>query len=142
MNSRTTGLLGMAAFIVVTSGPEEGILVDNFSANGLFVAMITALLATKVYSIFIDKGITIKMPDSVPPQIGNSFGSILPYVAVLGVCWVIRTLLNGFDYEGKMVGTIELEMVKEDKVWKIDSLAKPRFEKLALPKKDSQPAGQ
>ena len=65
--------------------------------------------------------------------------------------WTIKEVMKGsetskavvgFDYEDKMVGTIELEMVKEDKVWKIDSLAKPRFEKLALPKKDSQPAGQ
>lgn len=94
VDSRTTGLLGMAAFIVVTSGPEEGIVVGNFAARGLFVAMITSLLATKVYSIFIKNGFTIKLPDSVPPQIGNSFAAIVPYAAVLGVCWIIRTLLN------------------------------------------------
>ena len=31
-------------------------------------------------------------------------------------------------------------MIKEDKIWKIDSLAKPKFDKLTLPqKKTSQP---
>lgn len=94
MDTRTTGLLSLAAFIVVTSGPEAGIDVANFSANGLFVAIVTSLVATKVYSIFIERGITIKMPEGVPPQIGNSFGAILPYATVLGVCWVIRTLLD------------------------------------------------
>ena len=33
----------------------------------------------------------------------------------------------------KMVGTIEMKMIKENDYWKIDSLEKPKFEKLALP---------
>ena len=32
-----------------------------------------------------------------------------------------------------MVGTIEMKMIKENDYWKIDSLEKPKFEKLALP---------
>lgn len=56
--------------------------------------------------------------------------------------WTIRDVLKGsesskaiigFDYQDKMVGTIELTMIKEDDIWKIDSLAMPKFEKLALP---------
>ena len=47
----------------------------------------------------------------------------------------------GFNYEDKMVGTIELTMIKEDKIWKIDSLAMPKFDKFALPQGNSdQPA--
>ena len=47
----------------------------------------------------------------------------------------------GFNYEDKMVGTIELTMIKEDKTWKIDSLAMPKFDKFALPQGSSdQPA--
>ena len=38
----------------------------------------------------------------------------------------------GFNYQDKMTGTIELTMVKEDKTWKIDSLALPTFDKLIL----------
>ena len=39
----------------------------------------------------------------------------------------------GFDYEDKLAGTVELTMVKEDKIWKIDSLAMPKFDKFTLP---------
>ena len=47
----------------------------------------------------------------------------------------------GFNYEDKMVGTIELTMIKEAKIWKIDSLAMPKFDKFALPQGNSdQPA--
>ena len=38
----------------------------------------------------------------------------------------------GFDYEDSMTGTIELTMIKEDKIWKIDSLARPKFDKFTL----------
>ncbi len=116
VDGRTAGLLGMAAFIVVTSGPERGVDVANFSANGLFVAMVTSLAATKVYSVFIEKGITIKLPESVPPQIGNSFGSILPYMAVLGICWVIRTLL-GIDPVAALMGLLAPLVAGADNVF-------------------------
>jgi hypothetical protein len=39
----------------------------------------------------------------------------------------------GFNYEDKMTGTIELTMIKEEKVWKIDHLAMPKFDKFSLP---------
>ena len=42
------------------------------------------------------------------------------------------TAIVGFDYEDSLVGTIELTMIKEDKIWKIDSLSKPKFDKLSL----------
>lgn len=51
------------------------------------------------------------------------------------------TAIVKFDYEDKLVGTVRLKMIKESKTWKIDSLAKPKFEKLSLPKKKAaQPA--
>ena len=63
--------------------------------------------------------------------------------------WTIKDVMKGsetskaivgFDYEDKMVGTIEMTMIKEDKIWKIDSLAMPKFDKLTLPHgKEPQP---
>ena len=38
----------------------------------------------------------------------------------------------GFDYQGKMTGTVEMTMIKEDKIWKIDSLSSPSFDKVNL----------
>ena len=40
--------------------------------------------------------------------------------------------ITGFNYQNKMVGTVEIMMIKEDKTWKIDSLAMPVFEKFTL----------
>lgn len=55
--------------------------------------------------------------------------------------WTIKDVMKGsdsskaivgFNYQDKMVGTVELTMIKEENVWKIDSLAMPKFEKAAL----------
>ena len=55
--------------------------------------------------------------------------------------WTIKEVMKGsesskaivgFDYQGKMVGTIELKMIKEGKIWKIDGLSRPKFDKFAV----------
>ena len=44
----------------------------------------------------MDRKITIRMPDSVPPNIGNAFTALIPYAIVFIIAWSIRTLLD-FD---------------------------------------------
>ena len=52
--------------------------------------------------------------------------------------WTVKDVLKGsdtskasvgFNYLDKMTGSIELTLIKEDKIWKIDSLSAPRFDK-------------
>ena len=38
----------------------------------------------------------------------------------------------GFNYVDMMVGTIELTMIKEEKIWKTDSLAIPKSDRFTL----------
>ena len=38
-----------------------------------------------------------------------------------------------FDYQDKMVGTIDMNMIREEKIWKIDGLEIPKFDKFTLP---------
>ena len=38
----------------------------------------------------------------------------------------------GFDYQDKMTGSIEMDMIKEGDIWKIDGLSSPKFEKFTL----------
>ena len=55
--------------------------------------------------------------------------------------WTVKDVLKGsetskasvgFNYQDKMTGTIDLTLIKEDRLWKIDSLALPKFEKFTL----------
>ena len=79
---------------------------------------------------------------------GNAVGVLLDKLSEFE--WTIEDVMKGaessraivgFNHEDKIVGTIELTMIKEDKIWKIDSLARPKFDKLTLPQaKSDQPA--
>ena len=72
--------------------------------------------------------------------LGGSAVSVL--LEKLSECeWIIKEVMKGsessraiigFNYQDKMTGTIELTMIKEGKIWKIDSLNKPKFDKFAL----------
>ena len=61
--------------------------------------------------------------------------------------WTIGDVMKGsetskavicFDYQDKMTGSIELTMIKEGDIWKIDSLAMPNFDKFTLPVGDTE----
>ena len=83
--------------------------------------------------------------------LGGNAVSIL--LGKLGDCeWTIREVMKGdtttkaivgFSYEDSMVGmagTVEMTMIKEDSIWKIDRLAMPKFEKLTLPQAEAAQA--
>ncbi|MDO5139235.1 MAG: hypothetical protein Q4D71_12360 [Oscillospiraceae bacterium] len=65
------------------------------------------------------------------------------FLGKLSECeWTIQDVMKGaetskaivgFNYEDKMVGTMEMAMIKEDKLWKIDDLNIPKFDKFTLP---------
>ena len=46
---KSAGLLGLAVFIITTTG-TDGVDVNNWSASGLFVAIVTVLLSVRGFS--------------------------------------------------------------------------------------------
>lgn len=95
-NAKTCGLLGLITFLLLNINViEEGtISVKYFGATGLFVAIIVALVAVKIYKFLVDKKITIRLPDSVPPNVGNAFASLLPFFIIFTLAWFIRSILD------------------------------------------------
>ena len=120
--SKTTGAVGaFFAFmllnynsvgqLVVTA--KDGTLSAGASAfestywggAGLITAMIAGAIAINIIDICYKKHIVIKLPDSVPPAISDSFSAIIPYFFITLVCWGIRTLagLNIPELVGQML---------------------------------------
>jgi len=108
------GLISLASFIAVTpqvatlaeAGPEGADAVGwgflNYSyldARGLFTALLVGLLSSIVYAKLMNRKITIKMPDSVPPAVSKAFASIIPGVIAIYLCgaaaWIVSELTGG-----------------------------------------------
>lgn len=57
------------------------------------------------------------------------------------VDWTVEDILKGenradvvigFDYNGSVIGTVEITMLRDDGEWKIDSFGLPHFDELSL----------
>ena len=74
------GLISIFAFFITTPLTEESALSMQFmGAQGLFGAMIAALIATRLYCFFMTKEkLKIHMPEGVPPMIANTFSALIP----------------------------------------------------------------
>jgi cellobiose PTS system EIIC component len=116
---KSAGLLGLATFIIFTiSGNDSagGFPVTSFSANGLFVCMITSILSVRLYKFLVDKDIKIKMPASVPPAIGMAFTSLIPYALCFTLAWIVRDILN-FDMVSWLTSVLQPVISGSDNVF-------------------------
>lgn len=67
-------------------------------SSGLFLGMITALVATRLFVWVVRKGWKIKMPDSVPPTVSKSFEALIPSFVIISVFFVIDWLATLTSY--------------------------------------------
>ncbi|NTK42680.1 PTS sugar transporter subunit IIC [Enterococcus faecium] len=111
LDSLTAGILALMSFLIVAAPPTR-ILEDmgevtagryiniaNLGSGSLFGAIVTAIISVEIYRFFIEKKITIRMPDGVPPEVTNSFVALIPGAVILIFFWIIRHML-GFDLNG------------------------------------------
>ena len=100
------GIISMISFLIITPMETVGegwAAVTNLplswlGSRGLFAAIIVAIISVKVYCLFVEKNITIKMPDSVPPFISKSFGAIIPAAAITVVFGLISLVIKATPF--------------------------------------------
>ena len=84
--------MALIAFLLlaVAFDEEGGWDVTYLGTKGLFVSMVAAILAVEIYRWFKNKNITIKLPESVPDFVSNSFAMIPLAVGTVLVFLIIR----------------------------------------------------
>lgn len=96
------GLMGLVNFLVlipsvVMSGDVEvtGVISKTWSGgSGMATAIIVGLITGWIYTSVLNRGWRIKMPDSVPTGVANTFSALIPgflsILAAFAVCAVLR----------------------------------------------------
>lgn len=79
-----------AFFILLVQTDDGGFKAIDFEARGLFMAMITALIATRIFAILVKKNVRIKLPESVPSFVANQFSAVVPAFIILPLFLIIR----------------------------------------------------
>lgn len=116
LNYNEIGALAETAKDGTVSAGASAVGITYWGSAGVITAMVAAAISVNIISVCYKKNIVIKLPDSVPPAIGNSFSAIIPYFFITLVCWGVRTLA-GFNLP-EWVGTILMPILgKADNVW-------------------------
>ncbi|WP_206913365.1 PTS transporter subunit EIIC [Enterococcus sp. DIV0849a] len=105
----TSGFLSMLAtlLMVMPVNLQEGvdiagnavaggryIPITPLGSQGLFGAIVAALISVEIYRFTKEKKLEIKMPEGVPPVVGESFAALLPTLLVILVFWIPRHFFN------------------------------------------------
>lgn len=100
------GFLSLVCFLITlnsTVTSESGDIVSNIinkawtAGQGMIGAILIGLVVGYVYSLFINKGITIKMPDGVPANVASSFAALVPGAVLIGASAVVYQMFSSFN---------------------------------------------
>lgn len=87
------GIIALMCFFFVTplgttTDEVTAIPTTWLGAQGVFSAMIIGLLVGRIYVLFKQKNMTIKMPEGVPPMVFKIFESLFPSIAI-GILFIL-----------------------------------------------------
>ena len=95
MNNISTMMAGIVCFLILAvDSIENGFASGYMGSKGLLTAFVTAFMVANVYKFFVKRDIGIKMPDSVPPNIAQTFKDIFPFAACVSVATAIDLIFR------------------------------------------------
>lgn len=111
----TTSLLALVTYFAIvptqiTLGKEvvSGYTMNFFNYEGMFSGLLVGLITAFLYDKLVKSEFTIKLPDSVPSGILNSFRAIIPITVLLVIFSVIKELVDiaGYDSLQAMIAKL------------------------------------
>lgn len=97
-------VIALSSFLVLTRSdavtPNGKFTITNVipkdwtSGQGMIAAIIVGLLVGWAYSAMMKRHWTIKMPDTVPSGVSNSFAALIPAFIILSVTFVVYALVH------------------------------------------------
>lgn len=76
---------------------------DGLGSQGLFTAILAAMVVVRVQKLFADWNVVIRMPASVPPVVYQSFLSLTPLTFLILLVWTIKFVM-GVDIDALIRG--------------------------------------
>ncbi|HEX5351188.1 MAG TPA: PTS sugar transporter subunit IIC [Trichococcus sp.] len=84
---------------ILSADNAAGIPMGNLSASGLFLGMMSTVLAVEIVRFVLSRGWTIKMPDSVPANVARSFDALIPGLFVILVFDILKLIFAMTSFE-------------------------------------------
>lgn len=120
MSQLNAGLTSMVLFFIAAAptmyypladgSTLAGINTTYLGSQGLFTAIIVALVSVEVTHFFLSKNITIRLGDGVPPFLTEMFASIIPMLANIMVFFGGNLIIQSFDASLSIPSLIEVAL--------------------------------
>lgn len=82
-------------FLLIQLEMKDQVLVmDGLGSKGLFTAILIAMATVRIQKAFTDANWVIRLPDSVPKVVSDTFVSLTPTVFLVVAFWVLRFVLG------------------------------------------------
>jgi cellobiose PTS system EIIC component len=98
----TPAIISTLSFLIITPlANVDGVSYLDISwlgARGLFTALVVSLLSCRLYCFLVEKKLTIKMPESVPPVVANTFSGLIPSIIVGTVFLIVAIIFGNTSY--------------------------------------------
>ena len=83
--------MAAVVFLLIQIEPEDmSFAAEGLGSHGLFTAILVALVTVRVQQWFTDRHIVIRMPDTVPSVVYQSFLSLSPLFFLVVSFWLVR----------------------------------------------------
>jgi PTS system cellobiose-specific IIC component len=87
--------MAAVVFLMLQIDPANGTFrMDGLGSNGLFTAILIALVAVRVQKFFADSNLVIRLPATVPSIVYESFLSLTPLLFLVVSFWLWRFVLG------------------------------------------------
>ena len=122
LSQMNAGFTSMIIFMIVAAPANYVALADGnvasmidttyLGSQGLFTSIIVSLLTVEITRICMQKKITIKMPEGVPPFLSDMFSSIVPLVINVTLFFSVNLLISNFIPGSSLPSLIETILAK------------------------------
>ncbi|WP_413374827.1 PTS sugar transporter subunit IIC [Alkalihalobacillus sp. 1P02AB] len=95
LDGLSTSLISVSALIIlIPIHVDGGLSLEWTSSQGLFVAILTALIVPELFRLLLKSKWTISMPDSVPEGVKKSFRALIPALIILLLFSFLNTVIT------------------------------------------------
>ena len=90
-----SGSTAVVIFLMIQIDPaDQALAMDGLGSQGLFTAILVALVTVRVQQLFTETNVVIRLPAGVPPIVQQTFLALVPFVALIVTFWAIRFVLG------------------------------------------------
>jgi PTS system lactose-specific IIC component len=98
ISALATMVSALSVYLILMGDPiEGGISTDYLGASGMIVGIIIGLLIPNIFKFSINRNLTIKLPKEVPPNLSESFASVIAYGLAITLFWIFDIVFRNFS---------------------------------------------